>query len=138
MERSENEVEEKQRLVRAAADKIKNDIKETNSDVYFKLSKIGNNEKMKDILPDSLIVFLDQFFCHKNYNSNIGVKKLSIGQAIMQCFHPKACVCPLQVVLGVTVRNLCSAELLVTILNKLGFSPSIDEVRKFPFIIPIC
>ena len=109
MERSENEVEEKQILVRAAADMIKNDIQDTNSDtsMYFKQGKIGNNETMKDILPDSLIVFLDQFFCHRKSNSNIDVKKLSIGQAIMQCFHPKACVCSLQVVLGVTICNLC-------------------------------
>ena len=76
MERSENEVEEKQRIVRVAAD-----IKDTNSDssMYFKPSKIGNNETMKEILPDTLIVSLDQFFCHRKSNSNIGVKKLSIG-----------------------------------------------------------
>ena len=123
MERSENEVEEKQRLGRAAAGIIRNDIKDTNSgtSMYFKPSKIGSNETMKDILPDSLIVFPDQLFCYRKSNSNLDVKKLFIGQAIMQCIHPKPCVCPLQVALGVTVHNLCGSELLVTILNKLCF-----------------
>ena len=116
MERSENEFEQNQRLVRAAAD-IKNDIKDTNSDtsIYFKPSKIGSDETMKDIIPGSLIVFLDQLFCYRKSNSNLDAKKLSIGQAIMQCIHPKACVCPLQLASGVTVHNLCDSELLVTI-----------------------
>ena len=102
--------------------------------MYFMPNKIGINETMKDILPDSLIVFLDQLFCSRKSNSNLDVKKLSIGQAIMQCIHPKACVCPLQV----TVNNLCGSVLLVTLLDKLGFSSSIESTRRVPFIRPIC
>ena len=33
--------------------------------------------------------------------------------------------------MAVTVQNLCGSELLVTILNKLGFASGIEEVRNF-------
>ena len=66
----------------------------TNSDtsMYLKPSKIGSNETMKDILPDSLIMFLDQLFRYRKSNSNLDFKNLSIGETIMQCIHPKACL----------------------------------------------
>ena len=48
----------------------------------------------------------------------------------MLCFHLEACVCPLQVALGVSVHNLCGSKVLLNIVNKLGFSSSV-EVRKF-------
>ena len=66
-EKSDDEDEEKLRLQRAAADILKNDIKDKNSDtsLYFKPSEIGNIKEMNDILRDSLSVFLRQLFCHK-------------------------------------------------------------------------
>ena len=99
--------------------------------MHVKPSEISSNDEIKSILTESLAVFLKQLFCHRKFNKNLEIKTSSIGQALMQCIRPKACVCPLQIALGVSVHNLCGSELLVTILNKVGFSCSIDEVRKF-------
>ena len=81
-EKSDDEDEEKLRLLRAAADILKTDIKDINSDTsfYFKPSEKGNIKEMNDILPDSLSVFLCQLFCHRKSNNNLDVKRLYIGQ----------------------------------------------------------
>ena len=62
-------------------------------DSFLDVCEIGSNETMKDILPDSLIVFLDQLFSYRNSNSNLDVKKLSIGQAInSMCLSFATCI----------------------------------------------
>ena len=106
------------------------DIKSMHSDLknYFTLDSLTQEESF-DFLPNSLKVFLLGLSYKRNIQREVKIS--AIGQALMKLVWPTDLICPLQVGLGVDVHYRTGSEFLVQTLQKLGFTCTIDEVRRF-------
>ena len=122
-------VSEKERVIKLAANLIKNDIKalDCNKNHYFSFSEL-NNDSMLSYIPDLLQIFQRSLVPAGNTINDIHYS--GIGQSIIQMVRPRSMLCPLQVVLGAEVhprtgsafitrnleRSMCSHELFETSL----------------------
>ena len=62
---------------------------------------------------------------------NIEVKSSSLGQAIMQCTHPKSFLSPILIGLAVQMHRMFGSRFLIDSLSHHGFSSSYADVQKF-------
>lgn len=114
--------QEKLRLVQAAAELIKSDIKsrESTGDAYPSSDDIASLEKNSDFVPESLRLFLRTIFSDKKAERKIA----TIGQAIVQAARPRILVEPLQIGLAVQMHHHFGSKFLIDCLNSLGFCSS--------------
>ena len=126
--RSTEPESDKQKVVLAAAQLLRSDIKSLNTfrDIYPSSHTMTIAEGKK-FLPDTLRVFLEAMIIGKNAD----IKIASIGQAIMQAVRPHVLLAPLQVGLGVQMHRKFGSEFLINSLYRHGFSISYSEVKKF-------
>ena len=59
------------------------------------------------------------------------LKQTAISHAIVQAARPRSVISPVLFGVGVTLDHLFGSKLLLTILSKLGFSITSDEVTRF-------
>ena len=127
--RDVNPEDEKLRIIRAAAQIIKIDIKSClpNEDFYPTNEVIVEMAGKLLYLPLSLKLLLEILFVGKDTK----LKQSSIGQAIMKAVRPRVLLPSLQLVLGVQMHHHFASRFLVDTLNQLGFSSSYHEVLKY-------
>ena len=128
-QQKKNTTEEKIKLVQAAANFIKEDIKaiETSHKVYPFCDDLKSQEASIKYLPDTLRVLLEGLFGGKK----AGVKVASIGQAMMQATRPRVLLAPLQFGLGVQLYHHIASQFLIDSLHHHGFCCSYQEVQWF-------
>ena len=119
---------EKGKIIEAAANLIKTDIKSVNSsfDKYPSKDDLTAESAVK-FLPESLSEFLRYIFAGKDNNLKIA----SIGQAIMQAARPRVLLSPLQFGLAIQMHNHFSSRFVVDSLFKHGFACSYSEVQRY-------
>ena len=124
-----NEQEEKRKIIKSAAEIIRNDIcaLELDKDIYPAAADISQLQKNLEIVPESLQFFLRTVAQEKLPN----LKTASIGQAIVQETRQRALICPLQLGLGVQMHRLYGSLFLIDSLYSLGFCSSYSEIQKF-------
>lgn len=120
---------EKYRLIEAAAKLIKTEIKllSTSMEYYPSSSEIASEQENKKFLPSVLQHFLDIIIGTKACD----LKKISIGQALVQASRPRSLISPILLGVGVQLHRDFGSRLLVDELHRLGFSVSYDEVKKY-------
>ncbi|KAK7090326.1 hypothetical protein V1264_010141 [Littorina saxatilis] len=108
-----NDEEEKLRVVKAAAEMIRNDVKAaaTASSHYPTSDDIASVTKNVDFVPQSLQVLLRTIFSEKDAD----VKIASIGQAIVQAARPRVVIAPLQVGLGIQMHHHFGSRFLIDV-----------------------
>ena len=128
-QRNEDPEKEKLRLVEAAAQIIKNDIKSlrTEHETYPEIGSLSSIEEAVALLPESLRIFLTGILTGKK----VSLKLASLGQALMQAARPRVLTLPLQFGLGVQMHHHFGSRFLNDTLNRMGFACSYDEVKKF-------
>ena len=111
--REEDSSADKLRLIAAAAELLKNDIKSVShtKDYYASCSALSSVEEAISFLPDSLILMLKTMFPSKDGQ----VKVASLGQAVMQATRPRTMLAPLQVGLGVQLHHHFASKFLIDV-----------------------
>ena len=124
-----NTHEEKINLVKAAAQIIKQDIKDLgqSKESYPSVDDIESPEASIRFLPDTLRLLLEELFV----STKTQVKVAAIGQAMMQAARPRAMLAPLQFSLGVQLYHHFASRFLIDTLHQLGFCCSYQEVHQF-------
>lgn len=124
-----NTNEEKLNLLKAAAQILKQDIKdlEQSKDSYPSVDEIESPEASIKFLPDTLRLFLEEVFV----GAKTQIKIAAIGQAIMQAARPRVLLAPLQFSLAVQLYHHFSSRFLIDTLHGLGFCCSYQEVHQF-------
>ena len=119
---------EKERVIKLAANLIRNDIKalDYNKNDYFSFRELST-EDMLSFLPESLKLFLKSLSPLRNSINDITYA--GIGHSIIQMVRPRSIICPLQVLLGVEVHHRTGSAFIIEVLHKLGFCCSI-KVRN--------
>lgn len=117
------------RLIKAAATLIMNDIKEKepNKDMYPDPDMLSSVQENQDFLPASLKLLLTTMI----RTASSDIKVCSIGQAIMQAVRPKVILAPLQIGLGIQLHHHFASKYLIDVLNSFGFCSYYGEVLKF-------
>ncbi len=125
----ENPEQEKKNIIEAAAKLIRNDIKcvETLNTHYSSSDEFESETQSLKFLPESLQTLLSGIITGKD----TGVKRASIGQAIMQATRPRVLLAPLQVGLAVQMHYHFASRFLIDTLHELGFCSSYYETQKF-------
>ncbi|CAH3187344.1 unnamed protein product [Porites lobata] len=120
---------DKIRVIKAAADLIKTDIKSKDiSKSFYPLpGEISSLEENCAFLPETLYLFLRTIFNEKSAERKIA----SIGQAIIQAARPRVLIAPLQIGLAVQMHHHYGSKFLIDSLNSHGFCSSYTEVKKF-------
>lgn len=127
--KSSNDETEKVRLIKAAANLIKTDIKciEQSKDIYPTTLEMSSVDESLAFLPQSLLTFLGHLFVGKGKELRVA----SIGQAVMQATRPRVLNAPLQLGLGVQMHSHFASRFLNDTLYKHGFSVSYSEVSNY-------
>ncbi|GFR89265.1 hypothetical protein ElyMa_000790200 [Elysia marginata] len=122
-------LEEKRRIVQAAAKLVRSDIKsiEIDNEFYPDVNSLDNVNSQRDCLPESLTLFLRTIISGKKKE----VKAASLGQAIAQAARPRSALFPIQFGVAVHVHRSFGSRSLVDTLSKLGFCSSYQQVRQF-------
>jgi hypothetical protein len=94
---------------------------------YPSSSEIASENINKKFLPSVLQHFLDIIIGTKACD----LKKISIGQALVQASRPRSLISPILLGVGVQLHRDFGSRLLVDELHRLGFSVSYDEVKKY-------
>ncbi|CAH3022720.1 unnamed protein product, partial [Porites evermanni] len=120
---------DKIRVIKAAADLIKTDIKSKDiSKSFYPLpGEISSLDENCAFLPETLYLFLRTIFNEKSAERKIA----SIGQAIIQAARPRVLIAPLQIGLAVQMHHHYGSKFLIDSLNSHGFCSSYTEVKKF-------
>ena len=129
-ERSEKDEDEKQRVIKLAADLIKSEVKEivSSKESYFKLSDL-NATKMLSFVPDGLQLFLNRLLPRRSAPNGVNIGAL--GQALIKLARPNTLESPLLIALASEMHHKCGSEFLVSLLHAFGFCSSIEKVREF-------
>lgn len=124
-----NDDENKLRLVTAAANLIKNDIKciENTRATYPSVDEMASVGSCVEYLPESLRLFLRTLVVGLDKDCKIA----ALGQAIMQAARPRMITAPLQIGLATQMHHHFGSKFLIQTLHGLGFCSSYDEVRRF-------
>ena len=120
---------EEMRVVKAAADLIKNDIKcmTSSRETYPIPEDTSSIEKNTDFVPQSLRLLLQTIFSEKEAELKIA----SIGQSIVQAARPRVLIAPLQIGLAIQMHHHFGSKFLIDSLHSSGFSSSYSEVKRF-------
>jgi len=117
---------EKLRIIKTAADIIKNDIKQMNSNLTF-YPTVEDIENSNNFSPQTLLYFLQNLISCKNSS----LITSSISQAIIQNVRPQTIITPIQLSIGVILHRHFESKYLIDLLNKFGLCASYSEVLKF-------
>ena len=119
-ERESNKSQETERVVKTAAKLIKDAIKnfEHETNTYPSVDDILCSENSH--VPELLKVFVDELV-------KSPAKQTSLAQALFAATHPRS-VMPLQFGLAIATDNRLSSKWLKTLLSRMGFALSYDEV----------
>ena len=103
-------------MIIAAAKVIKSDIREIQKDktVYPSLLKMKDLEYESEWVPESLQIFLGLIFPSK-------LKKISIGQCIVQASRSRSMIAPIPFGIGVDLDKSFATKWFVDHLAKLDF-----------------
>ena len=127
-DQSSEDANEKLRVIQAAAELIKNDIKILPPQgLYPTVAELGSLEGCLEYVPLSLRTLLEYMFVGKEKS----VKVSFIGQAIMQQVRPRVFLAPLQIGVAVQMHHQFASRFLNDTLNAMGFASSYSEVSKF-------
>lgn len=120
--------EEKIRLVKTAAELMKNDIKliESNLENYDCINDLSLDTNLA-YLPNSLKTFLGLLITSKSADLKIAC----LGQALIQACRPRGLLAPLSLGLAIQLHTQYSSENLIKSLYSMGYCASYDEVRRF-------
>ena len=120
--------DEKERIIKLAANLIKRDIVDIscNKNQYFSLNDL-DEQNMLSYIPNSLLLMLKHIAPTRSIMKDI--KYAAIGQSIVQLARPYSIICPIQVALGIETHHKTGSEFMVQVLHRFGFSSSIKEVR---------
>jgi len=120
---------DKIRVIKAAADLIKADIKSKDiSKSFYPLpGEISSLDENCAFLLETLYLFLRTIFNEKSAERKIA----SIRQAIIQAARPRVLIAPLQIGLAVQIHHHYRSNFLIDSLNSHGFCSSYTEVKKF-------
>ena len=121
-----DELSTKESVLTASARIIKADIRDLNvsKSHYPNEEDIIDETKGQEWVPESLSLFMSQLI-----GSN--VKKMSIGQCIVQAARPRTVITPILFGFGVQLDKTFDSKWFISYLSKLGFSITPDEVLKF-------
>ena len=119
---------EKLRLIKAAANLVKSDIKSViqPKDVYPTSLAMSAIPEATNFLPQSLRLLLNCLLVGKDKD----LKLCALGQAIMPT-RPRIRTAPLQLGLGVQMHSHFASRFLIDTLNTHGFCSSYSEVQKY-------
>lgn len=122
-ERKQNVEEEKRRIIEAAANLIRCEVRSTrySTDKYPSKSEIEN---CGGFLPPSLQYFMQLLV-------TCDTKQESIGQCILKAMKPQSAIPPLQLGLAVEVASAIGSKWLNNELSRLGFAVTYNEVIRF-------
>jgi hypothetical protein len=123
---------QKKRLIKAAADIIRSEIKDIHQDkeYYFGFQDL-EIEKSKDFVPEALLLLLNGISTRNVKDTAKDLAHASIGQAIVQMARPRTIMTPLQLSLGVEIHHRTGSRFLVDLLHKLGFCSHYNAVMRF-------
>ena len=125
---TQNIEEEKMRIVKAAGDIIRNDIKLLQSNTMFFPSAEEIEASPTEFVPTTLLAyFLSNLFTCKDND----LIKSSIAQAVIQNVRPKSILAPMQLGLAVLFHRHFGSRYLIDTLNRVGFCSSYREVLRF-------
>lgn len=124
----DSEAEEKQRIIKAAYELIKSDIKEmdTSKSSYPDPSQLRSIDLNLKYLPESLRFILSGLFPGAN-----DLKVATIGHCIVQASRPKSVLAPITFGLGIQLHHLYGSRFLIDSLYAHGLCISYDEVLRF-------
>ena len=120
---------EKKKLVEAAAQLIKNDIKSVHlsNEHYPSTEELSSLQDALDFIPESLKTLLSGLLTGKD----IDLKLASLGQAMMKATRPKVLTSPLLLGLGIQLHHHFASRFLVDTLCAHGFCCSYTDVQRF-------
>lgn len=126
---SKKDDKDKDRLIMAAAEILKTDIRsvEQENNFYPNSIEMSSLQKTLEFVPQSLQLFLRTLFTGKDKD----LKVSSLGQAMMQATRRRGLLPPLQLGLGVQMHHHFASKFLVDSLHNLGFSCSYSEVQMY-------
>lgn len=99
----------------------------TTMEHYPSSTEIAFEQENKKLLPSVLQHFSDIIIGPKASD----LKKISIGQALVQASRPRSLISPILLGVGVQLHRDFGSRLLVDELYRLGFSIPYDEVLKY-------
>ena len=117
---------EKMRMIKAAADIIRNDVKQQDSNLMF-YPTVEDIENSSHLAPPTLLHFLENLIPCKVSSLKIS----SIAQAIIQNVRPRSIITPVQLSLTVILHRHFESRYLIDILHKFGLCASYSEVLRF-------
>ena len=125
-ERNLNLQDESKRIVKAAARLLKDSIREAqfSMEEYPCDTTIADCDCLMKWMPPLLQEFMQNLIGHQ-------LKQVAIGHAIVQACWPKSSISPLLFGLGTSIDHVYGSKWLITMLSRLGFSVSSDEVNRF-------
>lgn len=125
VEREKDLDKESERIVAAAAKLIKTQIKDldNNMEHYPLNANISDQSKAKDWVPSLLRLFLGHLISDEG-------KQIGIGHSIVQASRPKSVISPVLFGVGVSLDHVLASKWLLTMLSRLGFSVTPDEVNR--------
>ncbi|KXJ06661.1 hypothetical protein AC249_AIPGENE6377 [Exaiptasia diaphana] len=120
---------EKERIVAAAAQLIKSEIKDLQvaQGTYPSPEDMKSIDKAFEFIPNLLSSFLRSLFAGKAADLKIA----ALSQAIMQATRPRVIIAPLQLGLGVQMHHHFASRFLIDTLYSMGFCSSYSTIQKF-------
>jgi hypothetical protein len=131
-ERDSDHVTERLRIVRAAADIIREDIQKMtyNNQTYPTLDEIragGDN-----LVPESLKTFTSRVTKKKKGDGRKTERKCTvINHAIISAVRPRSFLSPIQTGIGLTLHRLYGSKHLIDVLASMGVCVSYNEVNQY-------
>ena len=117
---------ESERIVTAAAKLIKASIQDLkyNTEQYPVNSDISDRSTAKQWVPQLLRLFLEKLVTDE-------IKQISLGHSIVQASRPRSLLSPVLFGVGVSLDHVLASKWLLTLLSRLGFSITSEEVNRY-------
>ena len=124
-DRKVNAADKSRRIIQAAANLIKADIREQHytTDRYPATDDMHDLDSLTQWMPPLLLLLMQKLVSSQ-------VQQLSLGNALVQADTPRSTVSPVLLGVGVTMEHTFGSKWLVNELSRLGFSVSYDEVVR--------
>lgn len=128
-----DEDEERLRIIRAAGDIIREDIRSKVYTIDTYPDPLNFLEDCADDIPQSLKCLLDVIIVKgkRGNEHKLETKVTSIAHSIISATRPRSFISSLQVGFGALISRKYGSRELIQIAHVLGFSCSYDEVRMF-------
>ena len=135
-ERESSMDSERLKFVETAAKVVRDDIRKMVYDCE-KYPAADIRSIMKDILPESLKVFLRTVISSRRnpQSQTMERKRTAIGHAIVSASRPRSFVPPILLGLGVYVHRHYASKQLIQLLGSFGFSVPMSEVHRYEYSV---